>query len=59
MTGLKLSEGALEKLLAVCRKDWLEELKGIKKFFRQFKRDLPLELWQEYEELSSRLKSNE
>ena len=59
MTGLKLSEGALEKLLAVCEKDWLEELKGIKKFFRQFKRDLPLELWQEYEKLSARLKSNE
>ena len=59
MTGLKLSEGVLEKLLAVNKKDWLEELKGIKKFFRQFKRDLPLELWQEYDALYSRLKSHE
>jgi phosphoenolpyruvate carboxykinase (GTP) len=56
MTGLQLSDGALEKLLAVHKEDWLEELKGIKKFFRQFKKDLPAELWQEYEALSSRLK---
>jgi phosphoenolpyruvate carboxykinase (GTP) len=59
MSGLKLSEGALEKLLAVKKRDWLEELKGIKKFFKQFRRDLPLELWQEYEGLLSRLGSNE
>ncbi|MCM8781653.1 MAG: phosphoenolpyruvate carboxykinase (GTP) [Candidatus Omnitrophica bacterium] len=58
MTGLKLTEGALEKLLAVNNKDWLEELKGIKKFFQQFKKDLPAELWQEYEGLYSRLTSN-
>ncbi|MCX5703078.1 MAG: phosphoenolpyruvate carboxykinase (GTP), partial [Candidatus Omnitrophica bacterium] len=59
MTGLELSEGALEKLLEIRKKDWLEELKGIKKFFRLFKKDLPEELWQEYEDLSGRLKSNE
>lgn len=59
MSGLKLSEGILEKLLVVNKKDWLEELKGIKKFFKQFKKDLPLELWQEYEALYSRLRSDE
>ena len=38
--------------------EWREELKGIKIFFKQFKKDLPLQLWQEYEELSVRLKAN-
>ena len=59
ITGLGLPKGTLEKLLQIHKEDWLEELKGIKKFFRQFKRDLPIELWQEYEGLSNRLKSNE
>ncbi|MCX5701778.1 MAG: phosphoenolpyruvate carboxykinase domain-containing protein, partial [Candidatus Omnitrophica bacterium] len=56
MTGLQLPAGTLEKLLAIDKKDWLEELKGIKKFFKQFKKDLPVELWQEYEGLLLRLK---
>jgi len=56
MTGLNLSEGALEKLLQVESKDWLEELKGIKKFFNQFKRDMPAQLWDECENLEKRLK---
>jgi phosphoenolpyruvate carboxykinase (GTP) len=55
MTDLQLAEGALEKLLEVRREDWVEELKSIKKFFQQFKKDLPRELWQEYEELAARL----
>ncbi|MDD5431869.1 MAG: phosphoenolpyruvate carboxykinase (GTP) [Candidatus Omnitrophica bacterium] len=55
MTGLKLADGALEKLLEVRKSDWLEELKGVKKFFDQFKKDLPKELWQEYEYLNNRL----
>jgi len=59
MTGLELPAGTLEKLLDINREEWLEELRGIKKFFQQFKKDLPVELWQEYEALSSRLKSNE
>ncbi len=58
MTGLHLSEGALEKLLTVRKAYWLDELKGIKKFFLQFKKDLPLELWQEYEALNARLKNS-
>ncbi len=59
MTGLSLPEGALEKLLEVNSEDWHQELKGIKKFYEQFKNDLPEELWQEYEALSRRLRSHE
>ena len=59
LTGLDLKAGALEKLLEVRKTDWLEELKGIKKFFEEFKKDLPKEMWDEYEELSRRLKSYE
>ncbi|MBU4345945.1 MAG: phosphoenolpyruvate carboxykinase (GTP) [Candidatus Omnitrophica bacterium] len=57
MTGLKLPSGVFEKLFAVDRDDWIEELKDIKKFFKQFKKDLPCQLWQEYEGLLKRLKS--
>lgn len=57
MTGLPMQNGALEKLLEIDRKAWLEELKSIKEFFRQFGRDLPKELWQEYETLEERLRS--
>jgi phosphoenolpyruvate carboxykinase (GTP) len=58
MTGLELSRGALEKLLEIHKEDWLGELTGIKKFFKQLKKDLPQELWQEYEDLSKRLKES-
>jgi len=58
MTGLTFPREALEKVLAIAtKKDWFEELKGIKKFFKGFKKDLPAEMWQEYEALLSRLKS--
>jgi phosphoenolpyruvate carboxykinase (GTP) len=56
MTGLELTPGTLENLLAIDKKEWLEELKGIKAFFKQFKKDLPQELWQEYEDLVARLR---
>ncbi|MFH1888501.1 MAG: phosphoenolpyruvate carboxykinase (GTP) [Candidatus Omnitrophota bacterium] len=59
MTGLQLHPGALEKLLTINKEKWLEELKGIKVFFKQFKRDLPPELWQEYNELKERLESKD
>jgi phosphoenolpyruvate carboxykinase (GTP) len=57
-TGLSLPPQALGHLLAIDKAEWLEELKGIKKFFRLFKKDLPAELWQEYEALTARLKPN-
>jgi phosphoenolpyruvate carboxykinase (GTP) len=59
MTDINLATGTLEKLLAVDKKDWLEELNSLKTFFKQFKKDLPEELWQEYEALLKRLKSGE
>jgi len=55
LTGLNLSDGALDKLLEVHKDNWLDELKGIKKFFNSFKRDLPEELWVEYNNLNDRL----
>ena len=55
MTRLELPAGTLEKLLSINKKEWLEELKGIKKFFKQFKKDLPEELWQEYEAFKARI----
>jgi phosphoenolpyruvate carboxykinase (GTP) len=59
MTGLRLESGAPDKLFTIDKKEWLEELKGIKDFLRQFKKDLPDELWQEYRDLSERLKAHE
>jgi phosphoenolpyruvate carboxykinase (GTP) len=57
MTGLKLQPQALDELLKIDPAAWLEELKGIKKFFKQFGKNFPDELWQEYGELLKRLKS--
>ena len=56
MTGLNFSAGALDKLLAINNKEWLGELHSIKEFFGQFKKDLPQELWDEYEALEERLR---
>ncbi|MBI4651392.1 phosphoenolpyruvate carboxykinase (GTP), partial [Candidatus Desantisbacteria bacterium] len=58
MTGLKLPQGSLEKLFAIEKKDWIKELKDINKFFTMFKKNLPPELWQEYENLEIRLKKD-
>jgi phosphoenolpyruvate carboxykinase (GTP) len=58
LTGLEVPAENLEKLLHINHEDWLEELKRIKQFFKQFKKDLPEELWQEYEALAMRLKEN-
>lgn len=58
MTGLKLPQGTLEKLFIIEKKDWLKELKDINKFFTMFKKNLPPELWQEYENLEIRLKKD-
>lgn len=57
MTGLDLGEAAIEELLSINNKDWLKELKSIKDFFKQYKKALPKELWQEYEALENRLKT--
>jgi len=56
LTGLELVPGTLDKLLEVRKADWIEEIKGIKQFFKIFKKDLPEELWLELESLNQRLK---
>jgi phosphoenolpyruvate carboxykinase (GTP) len=57
LTGLTMPQHSLERLLEIHKKDWLEELKGIKKSFAQFKKDLPKEMWDEFEALKERLES--
>jgi phosphoenolpyruvate carboxykinase (GTP) len=55
MTGLNIPHTTMDKLFKVEKKDWLTELEGIKKFFKEFKNDFPQELWDEYEGLHTRL----
>jgi len=56
LTGLSLHAQTLEKLFHIDKKSWSEELEGINRFFKQFKKDLPQELWQEYESLKERIR---
>ncbi len=55
MTGLKMPAGAMDKLLAVSKEDWVEEIKGVEPFFAQFGERLPKEMWDEYKGLKGRL----
>ena len=57
MTGLKLSSGTMNKLLAVDRKAWMAELDSIKEFFDQFDVRLPDQLWAQHEALRQRLRA--
>ncbi|MBI4982955.1 MAG: phosphoenolpyruvate carboxykinase (GTP) [Candidatus Omnitrophica bacterium] len=59
LTGINLSIQTLEKLLTINKEEWSEEMKDVNKFFKQFKKDLPLELWQEYKDLQQRLNNYE
>jgi phosphoenolpyruvate carboxykinase (GTP) len=54
--GLNLPEGAMDELLNVDRKGWLEELKSTEAYFRSFGEKFPKGLRKEYEELVERLK---
>jgi len=55
MTGLELSDGAMQKLLAVNGEAWLAELDAIREFFDQFGPRLPDPLWAQHEALRQRL----
>lgn len=55
MTGLELPEGAMEKLLEVDNRAWLEELKVHKEVLEKFGHRLPEELWHQYEKFEERL----
>jgi phosphoenolpyruvate carboxykinase (GTP) len=57
LSGIKIPEADMKKLLAVNKDEWLQEIKDIKKFFAGFRKDLPQELMQEYEELARRLRT--
>ncbi len=55
LTGLKIPSSIMQKLFEIDKSQWLEELKAVKDFFKLFKKDLPSQLWQEYEALRNRL----
>lgn len=55
MHGLDLSEGILEKLLKINKKEWIRELEDQKKFLERFGKKLPKELWSTYHQLKRRL----
>jgi len=57
LTGLDISAAVMEKLFKLDKKNWTDELDGIKEFFKQFKKDLPEELWREFEGLKERITS--
>jgi phosphoenolpyruvate carboxykinase (GTP) len=55
LSGLNLTSGDMEKLLAIDKAEWREELKGHKEFFKIFDKRLPKEIWDEYRALEKRL----
>ncbi|MBI5700569.1 phosphoenolpyruvate carboxykinase (GTP) [Candidatus Saganbacteria bacterium] len=55
LTGLKINKGNMEKLLTIDKKDWVDEIKDQKEFFKMFGKDLPDELWDEHNALRKRL----
>jgi len=55
-TGLNVTKAAMDKLLAIDKNEWKDELNGHKEFFLKFGERLPAEIWQEYEALTHRLK---
>jgi phosphoenolpyruvate carboxykinase (GTP) len=55
LSGLNLTSGDMEKLLAIDKAEWQEELKGHKEFFKIFDKRLPKEIWDEYRALEKRL----
>ena len=57
LTGLKLPNGTMKKLLEVDKKAWTAELKDQKSFLEMFGADLPKEIWSEYEGLKKRFRS--
>ncbi|MDD5354692.1 MAG: phosphoenolpyruvate carboxykinase (GTP), partial [bacterium] len=57
LNGLNLTNKIMEKLVAVNKNEWLEELKGHQQFFEQFGERMPKAIWDEYEALKQRLES--
>ncbi|MBI2386395.1 MAG: phosphoenolpyruvate carboxykinase (GTP) [Elusimicrobia bacterium] len=57
LTGLNLSDGAMDQLLAVKPEEWTAELDSVKPFFEKFADKLPKELWNQFNALKDRLKT--
>jgi phosphoenolpyruvate carboxykinase (GTP) len=55
MTGLSMPNGAMDKLFAVIRKDWLAEVDAVGKFFDSFGTRMPDEMWRQHDLLRGRL----
>ncbi|MDP2940308.1 MAG: phosphoenolpyruvate carboxykinase (GTP) [Candidatus Omnitrophota bacterium] len=54
LTGLELPKGALERLLVIDKKQWLQELEEQKDFFKIFSDNLPCEIIEEWQALKKR-----
>jgi phosphoenolpyruvate carboxykinase (GTP) len=52
--GLDIPEDKLKKLFEINNSEWQAETKDIEKFFNQFGKHTPAEIWQEYKTLSER-----
>jgi aspartate/methionine/tyrosine aminotransferase len=57
LTGMDISEQALERLFAVNRSDWYGETEDVATFFQQFGKRMPQALWDQLESLRQRLRS--
>ena len=55
VTGLDLSEAALERALEVDVEEWKAEIPQIQEWFEKFGDDLPAVLWTELDGLKARL----
>ena len=57
LSGLNLSDEAMDQLLSVKNEEWSGELDGVKTFFERFGAKFPKELWTQFDALKDRLKS--
>jgi phosphoenolpyruvate carboxykinase (GTP) len=55
LSGLRLADGAIDKLLSVDVAGWREELDRHRQFFEKFGDRLPQAMWQEHAALGQRL----
>jgi len=55
MTGLSMPNGAMDKLFAINRQDWLAEIDAVGTFFDGFGTRMPDEMWRQHELLRGRL----
>jgi phosphoenolpyruvate carboxykinase (GTP) len=57
LDGLNIPRTNLQKLFEVNPQEWQTELKEAKNFLSQFSRHIPYEIWQDYNDLATRLNS--